>query len=250
MASILVLCFFLLAMLSSTSRRVFAFRCNRNEFQTMRKLSYLVSSASSTNTGDLPAKDSPQQQQQQQHPRAAVSVAVRCFCGDPSDPKPHYLLIRRGNEPNKGKWALPGGKLEWGETTLHGARRELSEEVIFEESGNAPTTSFSGLAWGPEPYATADAIAEGFHYLIAVCFAEWKATNEGNNETDRSLPLSQPPRITAADDATDARWWSMDEIDQLEDDALLGTPGFVKRIKRTEFLYQTGVLTNAGPVYG
>lgn len=39
------------------------------------------------------------------------------------------LLIRRGSEPLKGKWSIPGGLLELGEDLSEAARRELKEET-------------------------------------------------------------------------------------------------------------------------
>jgi ADP-ribose pyrophosphatase YjhB (NUDIX family) len=39
------------------------------------------------------------------------------------------LLVRRGTEPLKGQWSIPGGTLELGETLVHGVRRELQEET-------------------------------------------------------------------------------------------------------------------------
>lgn len=39
------------------------------------------------------------------------------------------LLIRRGNEPMKGHWTLPGGLLELGERLLEGVVREVREET-------------------------------------------------------------------------------------------------------------------------
>jgi mutator protein MutT len=39
------------------------------------------------------------------------------------------LLIRRGGEPLKGQWSIPGGTLESGETLEDGTRREMSEET-------------------------------------------------------------------------------------------------------------------------
>ena len=39
------------------------------------------------------------------------------------------LLIRRGNEPYRGCWALPGGFMEMDETIEHCAARELQEET-------------------------------------------------------------------------------------------------------------------------
>lgn len=207
--------------LSVSLRRTSGFASKQISVSPMtRDLGSLHMSASGTN--DLVSQSTSQEQQHKQnYPSAAVSVALRCFCGDEA----HYLLIRRGNEPNKGKWALPGGKLEWGEKSIKGAKRELSEEVLFDSEQPE-------IVWSPEPYAVADAIAEGFHYLIAVCFAECK------------LPHGEkPPKVLAADDATDARWWSMDEILQMEGNDLVGSPGFIRRMKRTELLYQKGILT-------
>ena len=39
------------------------------------------------------------------------------------------LLVRRGREPLKGKWSLPGGLLELGESLLEGVIREVREET-------------------------------------------------------------------------------------------------------------------------
>ena len=39
------------------------------------------------------------------------------------------LLIRRGGEPLKGQWSIPGGTLETGETLEDGVRREMLEET-------------------------------------------------------------------------------------------------------------------------
>src|SRR5208337_3178462 len=39
------------------------------------------------------------------------------------------LLIRRGSEPLKGEWSIPGGMLELGEELAAGVQRELKEET-------------------------------------------------------------------------------------------------------------------------
>lgn len=44
------------------------------------------------------------------------------------------LLIKRKFDPNKGKWALPGGLLELGEDPEEAAKREVREETGLEVS--------------------------------------------------------------------------------------------------------------------
>ena len=39
------------------------------------------------------------------------------------------LLVQRGREPLKGKWSLPGGMLELGESLAEGVVREVQEET-------------------------------------------------------------------------------------------------------------------------
>lgn len=45
------------------------------------------------------------------------------------DDQGRVLLIKRGSEPMKGHWSLPGGLLELGETLLDGVKREVFEET-------------------------------------------------------------------------------------------------------------------------
>lgn len=42
------------------------------------------------------------------------------------------LLIRRGNAPMAGRWSVPGGRIEPGETAEEAALRELGEETGVE----------------------------------------------------------------------------------------------------------------------
>jgi ADP-ribose pyrophosphatase YjhB (NUDIX family) len=39
------------------------------------------------------------------------------------------LLVKRGNEPAKGAWSIPGGKVEIGETIHDAVKREIREET-------------------------------------------------------------------------------------------------------------------------
>ena len=93
-------------------------------------------------------------------PRAAVSVVVRS-----STETPRFVLVQRGKEPNKGKWSLPGGKIEAGETTLAAAARELKEE-----------TRLLPQEWYDAPFCCSDSIhcddngKIEYHYVISQCF--------------------------------------------------------------------------------
>ena len=62
-----------------------------------------------------------------QYPRPALTVDCIVFGLDAEDLK--VLLIQRKNEPFAGRWALPGGFVDVGETPEQAARRELEEET-------------------------------------------------------------------------------------------------------------------------
>ena len=52
-----------------------------------------------------------------------VGVGAVVFKGD------EVLLVRRGQEPARGSWSLPGGLVELGETLVAAITRELAEET-------------------------------------------------------------------------------------------------------------------------
>jgi 8-oxo-dGTP diphosphatase len=60
-----------------------------------------------------------------QKPTAAVGIVCMNAAGE-------VLLIQRGTPPRLGEWSIPGGRLEWGETTKAAALRELKEETGVE----------------------------------------------------------------------------------------------------------------------
>ena len=102
------------------------------------------------------------------------------------------LLIRRGREPMLGRWGLPGGVLEVGETMADGVAREVLEET--------------GIQVRPlEIVATLDRIVRDevgrvrFHYVLV----DWLCTVEMGS--DGASPL-------AGDDAAQAIWAEGGEI--------------------------------------
>jgi 8-oxo-dGTP diphosphatase len=172
------------------------------------------------------------------YPRAAVAATVQLTWlpnkGQVGWNK--YLLVQRANQPDQGLWSIPGGKIELGETTLQAAQRE-----IYEETQLATTTNSFSLHWHSDPFMTTDAIFKKdddggdeytFHYVIAHCFASFIV--QGN-------PSDIIPRLRPSDDALDAKWWTMEEIEDLKASKKL-SDGVTTVLKRAEYLSQLGAL--------
>lgn len=165
-------------------------------------------------------------------PRAAVSVVVR---HQQQSKPPSFLLIERGNPPNAGVWSVPGGKIELNEKTLEAAKRELEEEVKFAD----PEGNEVELAWFSQAFCTSDSIIEGnletgktgYHYVIAQCFAEVVCSHGS----------SEPPKVLPADDAKQAKWWTLEEIKKAEEKKET-VPNMAFVIERAESLYECGML--------
>jgi 8-oxo-dGTP diphosphatase len=102
----------------------------------------------------------------------------------------HVLLIERGWDPHAGRWALPGGHVDAGETSLSAAARELEEEA--------------GITVSPDDlrqagvYDAPDRDPRGRYVSVA-----YTAT----------LPTLIQPK--AGDDATAARWWPLTMLPDL-----------------------------------
>jgi 8-oxo-dGTP diphosphatase len=95
------------------------------------------------------------------------------------------LLVQRKYDPFQGKWALPGGHVEAEETALEAAHRELEEETGLIVSVLNGLGVYSGPGRDPrDRYVTE---------VFGAYLGAW--------------PFGGMPRVRAADDAADARWW-------------------------------------------
>lgn len=59
----------------------------------------------------------------------ADAETIPCVGAVLSDDQGRLLLIRRANEPGRGLWSLPGGRVEPGETDEEAVVREVAEET-------------------------------------------------------------------------------------------------------------------------
>ncbi|MFL6121136.1 NUDIX hydrolase [Actinophytocola sp.] len=57
---------------------------------------------------------------------------IRCVGAVVHDAAGRLLLVRRANEPGRGQWSLPGGRVEPGESDAFAVARELREETGLE----------------------------------------------------------------------------------------------------------------------
>lgn len=107
-------------------------------------------------------------------------------------------LVKRGNEPFKGMWALPGGFVNEGETFKEAAARELEEEVglnikdILKYSSQKDLIQVSPVFDRPDRDPRGRSITMGFMIEI--------------NDT---LPLK------ALDDAAESDWFDLNELPEL-----------------------------------
>ena len=67
-----------------------------------------------------------------EYPDAPIAGVGAAIVRKDPDGTPSVLLIRRGTEPLRGEWSLPGGAVELGETLQEAIRREVLEETGLE----------------------------------------------------------------------------------------------------------------------
>lgn len=76
------------------------------------------------------------------------------------------LLIRRGSEPLRGEWSIPGGTLELGESLQDGVARELLEETGVEVRVLDLIEVFDRVFLEDGAQEVADGKRPRFHFVI------------------------------------------------------------------------------------
>jgi len=119
------------------------------------------------------------------YPRPALTCDTVVFSGPATARK--VLLVRRGAEPFRGCWALPGGFVDEGERPVEAARRELAEESgLIWEGPLVPIGAFGDPGRDPRGWTVSAA------YIADVGLEE--------------------PLVAPGDDASEARWFFSDEL--------------------------------------
>ena len=59
----------------------------------------------------------------------SAEADVPCVGGLAYDPQGRLLLVLRANEPDRGRWSVPGGRVEPGEDDATAVAREMLEET-------------------------------------------------------------------------------------------------------------------------
>jgi 8-oxo-dGTP diphosphatase len=113
-------------------------------------------------------------------------MRVRCVGAIVHDAEGRLLVIRRGRPPGEGRWSLPGGRVEPGESDAQAVVRELAEETGLRVEpgrlvGSAERPGPGGVTYDIHDYA---AIVTG-------------------------------GELTAGDDAAEARWATPAELRRL-----------------------------------
>ena len=117
------------------------------------------------------------------HPAVTTDCVIFGFDGE----RLQVLLIERGIEPFKGRWAFPGGFIKMDETAEEGAQRELKEETGMENAFIQQFHTFSNPLRDPRERV----ITIAFYALVRI------------------------QEVKGGDDAASARWFPLDEIPAL-----------------------------------
>lgn len=122
-----------------------------------------------------------------EYPRPAVTVDALIFKKEGLEPR--ILLIKRGNEPFKDKWAIPGGFIDLDEELMDAASRELEEE-----------TGLKGITL--HEFGVYGAVnRDPRHRTISIAFA--------------GLLEDHSMNAVGGDDASEAQWFQINNLPEL-----------------------------------
>lgn len=107
----------------------------------------------------------------------------------------HILLVKRGDMPGKGLWALPGGFLNQDETMLDGAIRELKEETKIK----VPVPVLKGSIKGSKTFDAPNRSSRGRTITQAFLI---------------DLGVGELPKVKGSDDAEKAFWVPFKDLKQ------------------------------------
>jgi len=107
----------------------------------------------------------------------------------------HILLVKRGDMPGKGQWALPGGFLNQEETMLDGAIRELREETRIK----VPVPVLKGSIKASKTFDAPNRSARG-RTITQAFFLD--------------LGVGELPKVKGSDDAEKAFWVPFKDVKQ------------------------------------
>lgn len=120
------------------------------------------------------------------YPRAALTVDAIVFVK--SGKETSVLLIERGREPFKNRWALPGGFIEMDETLEQACIRELEEETGLQIEKMQQFGAYDAINRDPR------------HRTISVVY---------------SVELKEQKPVKGSDDAAQAKWFSLEDLPDL-----------------------------------
>jgi 8-oxo-dGTP diphosphatase len=101
------------------------------------------------------------------------------------------LLVRRGQPPSEGLWAIPGGRVELGETLQEAARREIREETGLTICAGDPVHTFDVILRDKAGRVQ-------FHYVIVDLLADYVSGV-----------------LRPGDDAQEVRWVTPEQLEEL-----------------------------------
>lgn len=120
------------------------------------------------------------------YPRPAVTVDALVFFREHN--AVFILLIRRGRDPFRGKWALPGGFVDENELLEEACKRELKEETGVSVDRMEQFKTFDAIHRDPR------------HRTLSVVF---------------SAELSGKMPVQGGDDAAAAGWFPVNQLPEM-----------------------------------